>query len=117
MRKVTEPNVILSVTHMGRSVAFYEKLCGPSIKQGDLAVFRLARSRRFFGVTPVKAGEKPGFVPDNLGMQIQDVSYCGGSGRTVRFVRNIRGLRQRGARSNVCRVSTATPPLLRLGEA
>ena len=53
-------NVMISVTDMARSVPFYEKLFGPSIKQGNLALFRLARSPRFFALSPVKAGEKPG---------------------------------------------------------
>jgi catechol 2,3-dioxygenase-like lactoylglutathione lyase family enzyme len=63
-------NVMISVTDMARSVPFYEKLFGPSIKQGDLALFRLARSPRFFAIGPVKAGEKPGFT--SYGVAIDD---------------------------------------------
>jgi catechol 2,3-dioxygenase-like lactoylglutathione lyase family enzyme len=55
-------NVMISVTDMARSVPFYEKLFGPSTRQGDLALFRLARSPRFFALGPVKGNEKPGFV-------------------------------------------------------
>jgi catechol 2,3-dioxygenase-like lactoylglutathione lyase family enzyme len=63
-------NFIMSVTDMGRSVPFYEKLFGPSTRQGDLAVFRLARSPRFFAVGPVRGGEKPGFV--SYGIAVDD---------------------------------------------
>jgi catechol 2,3-dioxygenase-like lactoylglutathione lyase family enzyme len=63
-------NVIISVTDMGRSVGFYEKLFGPSTRQGDLAIFRLARSPRFFAVGPVKGGEKPGFA--SYGIAVDD---------------------------------------------
>ncbi len=63
-------NVMISVADMGRSVPFYEKLFGPSIKQGDLALFRLARSPRFFAIGPVKAGQKPGFT--SYGIAIDD---------------------------------------------
>jgi catechol 2,3-dioxygenase-like lactoylglutathione lyase family enzyme len=58
------------VTDIGRSVPFYEKLFGASSRQGDLALFRLARSPRFFAVGPVKAGEKPGFV--SYGIAVDD---------------------------------------------
>jgi catechol 2,3-dioxygenase-like lactoylglutathione lyase family enzyme len=63
-------NVMISVTDMARSVAFYEKLFGPSTRQGDLALFRLARGPRFFTVGPVKGGEKPGFA--SYGMALED---------------------------------------------
>ena len=55
-------NVTISVSDMKRSVPFYEKLFGPSIAQGELALFRLARSPRFFTLGPVKSGQKPGFA-------------------------------------------------------
>lgn len=69
------------VTDMGRSVPYHEKLFGPSSRQGDLAVFRLARSPRFFAVGPVKAGEKPGSCRTAS-------PYCGGSGANGQIARS-----------------------------
>jgi catechol 2,3-dioxygenase-like lactoylglutathione lyase family enzyme len=63
-------NVMITVTDMSRSVAFYEKLFGPSTKQDDLAIFRLARSPRFFALGPAKAGQKPGFA--SYGVAVDD---------------------------------------------
>src|SRR5580704_14161205 len=52
-------NVMLAVSDLARSTAFYEKLFGPSVRQGDAAVFRVGEGPHFFALTAVKNGAKP----------------------------------------------------------
>src|SRR5262249_29915660 len=42
--------------------AFYEKLFGPSVRQGDTVVFRVGAGPHFFALTPVRNGAKPDFL-------------------------------------------------------
>jgi catechol 2,3-dioxygenase-like lactoylglutathione lyase family enzyme len=63
-------NVMITVSDMGKSVAFYEKLFGPSTRQGELALFRLARSPRFFTLGPAAGGAKPAIV--SYGLAVED---------------------------------------------
>jgi catechol 2,3-dioxygenase-like lactoylglutathione lyase family enzyme len=63
-------NVMIAVSDMDRSIAFYEKLFGPPVRQGDTAVFRVGDGPHFFALTPVKAGAKPDFL--SFGMTVED---------------------------------------------
>jgi catechol 2,3-dioxygenase-like lactoylglutathione lyase family enzyme len=63
-------NVMISVSDLNRSVAFYEKLFGPSVRDGDVAVFRVGEGPHFFGLTPVKAGAKPAYL--SYGLTVED---------------------------------------------
>ena len=63
-------NVMIAVSDLDRSVAFYEKLFGPPARQGDTAVFGLGDGPHFFALTPAKAGAKPGFL--SYGMTVED---------------------------------------------
>ena len=50
-------NVMLAVSSLERSTTFYERLFGPSIRQGDAAVFRFGEGPHFFALTAVRRGE------------------------------------------------------------
>jgi len=63
-------NVMISVTNLERSTAFYERLFGPSVRQGDTVLFRIGEGPHFFGLTPVKGGAKPDFL--SFGMTVAD---------------------------------------------
>ena len=63
-------NVMISVTNLDRSSAFYEKLFGPPVRQGNVAVFRVGNGPHFCGLTPVRDGAKPDFL--SFGMTVAD---------------------------------------------
>ncbi len=63
-------NVMISVSNLDRSAAFYEKLFGPPVRQGDTVVFRVGEGPHFFALTAVKSGAKPDFL--SYGMTVVD---------------------------------------------
>jgi catechol 2,3-dioxygenase-like lactoylglutathione lyase family enzyme len=63
-------NVMVSVSNLERSAAFYEKLFGPPVRQGDTVVFRVGEGPHFFALTTVKSGAKPDFL--SYGMTVAD---------------------------------------------
>jgi catechol 2,3-dioxygenase-like lactoylglutathione lyase family enzyme len=63
-------NVMMSVSNLERSTKFYERLFGPAIRQGDVAVFRVGGGPHFFALTTVGRGEKPDFL--SYGMTVTD---------------------------------------------
>jgi catechol 2,3-dioxygenase-like lactoylglutathione lyase family enzyme len=63
-------NVMISVSNLERSAAFYEKLFGPPVRQGDTAVFLVGEGPHFFALTPVRGGAKPDFL--SYGMTVVD---------------------------------------------
>jgi catechol 2,3-dioxygenase-like lactoylglutathione lyase family enzyme len=63
-------NVMISVTNLDRSSAFYEKLFGPPVRQGNVAVFRVSGGPHFFALTPVRDGAKPDFL--SYGMTVAE---------------------------------------------
>jgi catechol 2,3-dioxygenase-like lactoylglutathione lyase family enzyme len=52
-------NVMIAVSNLDRSAAFYEKLFGPPAQQGDILVFRVGEGPHFFGLTTIGSGAKP----------------------------------------------------------
>jgi catechol 2,3-dioxygenase-like lactoylglutathione lyase family enzyme len=63
-------NVMLAVSNLERSTTFYERLFGPSVRQGNVAVFRVGDGPHFFALTAVRSGEKPDFL--SFGMTVTD---------------------------------------------
>src|SRR5260370_16144270 len=44
-------NVMIAVSNLERSTAFYERLFGPPVRQGDAIVFRVGEGPHFFALT------------------------------------------------------------------
>jgi catechol 2,3-dioxygenase-like lactoylglutathione lyase family enzyme len=63
-------NVMIAVANLDRSTAFYEKMFGPSVRQGDTAVFRVGDGPHFFGLRATRGGERPDFL--SYGMTVVD---------------------------------------------
>src|SRR5215475_9707947 len=63
-------NVIIAVSNLERSTAFYGKLFGPPVRQGDAAIFRVGDGPHFFALRPVSGGAKPDFL--SYGMTVVD---------------------------------------------
>jgi catechol 2,3-dioxygenase-like lactoylglutathione lyase family enzyme len=63
-------NVMIAVSNLERSTAFYVRLFGPPVRQGDTVVFRIGEGPHFFGLTALKSGAKPDFL--SYGMTVAD---------------------------------------------
>src|ERR1700759_4643633 len=63
-------NVMIAVSNLDRSVAFYQKLFGPAVIDGDTALIRIGDGPHFLGITQVKNGAEPGFL--SYGLTVAD---------------------------------------------
>jgi len=63
-------NVMIAVSNLERSTAFYERLFGPPVRQGEAIVFRVGEGPHFFALTAVRGGAKPDFL--SYGMTVAD---------------------------------------------
>jgi catechol 2,3-dioxygenase-like lactoylglutathione lyase family enzyme len=63
-------NVMIAVSNLERSAAFYEKLFGPPVRQDDTVLFRVGEGPHFFGLTATRSGAKPDFL--SYGMTVAD---------------------------------------------
>jgi catechol 2,3-dioxygenase-like lactoylglutathione lyase family enzyme len=63
-------NVMIAVSNLERSAAFYEKLFGPPARQEDTVLFRVGEGPHFFGLTATRSGAKPDFL--SYGMTVAD---------------------------------------------
>ena len=63
-------NVMIAVSNVERSAAFYEKLFGPPVRQGEATVFRVGEGPHFFALTAARGGAKPEFL--SYGMTVAD---------------------------------------------
>src|SRR4051812_14394466 len=63
-------NVMIAVSDVNRSAAFYEKLFGPPVQQGDAVIFRVGDGPHFFALVPARSGAKPGSL--SYGMTVAD---------------------------------------------
>jgi catechol 2,3-dioxygenase-like lactoylglutathione lyase family enzyme len=59
-------NVMIAVSDLDRSAAFYQKLFGTPVVQDDTAVIRIGDGPHFLGLTQVKNGSQPGFLSYGL---------------------------------------------------
>src|SRR5260370_33292408 len=55
-------NVMIAGSNLERSTAFYQKLFGPPVRQGDAVVFRVGEGPHFFALTAIRGGAKPDFL-------------------------------------------------------
>src|SRR5215468_6313409 len=49
-------NVMIAVSNLERSAAFYERLFGPPVRQGETIIFRIAEGPHFFALTAARDG-------------------------------------------------------------
>jgi catechol 2,3-dioxygenase-like lactoylglutathione lyase family enzyme len=63
-------NVMIAVSDVNRSAAFYEKLFGPPVRQGDAPIFRVGDGPHFFALTAARSGAKPGYL--SYGLTVAD---------------------------------------------
>ena len=63
-------NVMIAVSDMSRSVAFYRQLFGAPIEQNGVAVFPVGGGPHFFSLRAAGNGAKPGYV--SFGMTVDD---------------------------------------------
>jgi catechol 2,3-dioxygenase-like lactoylglutathione lyase family enzyme len=63
-------NVMIAVSNLARSTAFYERLFGPPVRQGEAIVFRVGDGPHFFALTAVRSGAKPDFL--SYGLTVAD---------------------------------------------
>ena len=63
-------NVMIAVSNLARSTAFYERLFGPPVQQGEAIVFRVGEGPHFFALTATRGGAKPDFL--SYGMTVAD---------------------------------------------
>lgn len=63
-------NVMIAVSDVNRSAAFYEKLFGPPVRQGETVIFRIGDGPHFFALAAAKSGAKPGYL--SYGMTVTD---------------------------------------------
>ncbi len=61
---------MIAVSNVERSAAFYEKLFGPPVRQGEAAVFRVGDGPHFFALVPVRGAAVPDFL--SYGMTVAD---------------------------------------------
>src|SRR5215475_12138291 len=85
-------NVMIAVSNLERSTAFYEKIFGPPVRQGDTVVFRVGEGPHFFALTAVRSGAKPDFL--SYGMTVADFD-------AERVLRTLADLGVRGAQITV----------------
>src|SRR5436853_7035391 len=55
-------NVMIAVSDVNRSAAFYAKLFGPPVRQGETIIFYIGGGPHFFALTAASSGTKPGYL-------------------------------------------------------
>jgi len=63
-------NVMIAVSDLERSTAFYQRLFGAPVRHGEVVVFRIGLGPQFFALMAVTSGTKPGFL--SYGMTVED---------------------------------------------
>ena len=61
-------NVMIAVTDLSRSIAFYQKLFGTPVRQSDDAVFHVGGEAQFFALTQARAGARAEILSYGLGV-------------------------------------------------
>ncbi len=76
-------NVRIAVSNLERSTAFYEKLFGPPVRQGETVIFRVGDGPHFFALTAARSGAKPDFL--SYGLTVADFD----AGRVMRTLADL----------------------------
>ena len=63
-------NVVIAVSDLERSTAFYQRLFGTPMRHGETVVFRIGVGPQFFALTAVANGARPGFL--SYGLTVED---------------------------------------------
>ncbi len=63
-------NIMIAVSDLERSTAFYEGLFGTPVRYGEAVVFRVGVGPQFFALTAVTSGTNPGFL--SYGMTLEN---------------------------------------------
>lgn len=63
-------NVMIAVSDLSRSIAFYQKLFGTPVRQPDATIFRVGAESQFFALTQARAGAKPEIL--SYGLAVDD---------------------------------------------
>ena len=63
-------NVMIAVSDLDRSTAFYQRLFGAPVRHGEVVVFRIGMGPQFFALVAVASGTKPDFL--SYGMTVED---------------------------------------------
>jgi len=63
-------DVMIAVSDLERSTAFYQRLFGSPVRDGEAIVFRVGVGPQFFALTAVTSGMKPGFL--SYGITLED---------------------------------------------
>jgi catechol 2,3-dioxygenase-like lactoylglutathione lyase family enzyme len=63
-------NIMIAVSNLDRSIGFYQKLFGPPVRQGDVALFRLSPGPHFFALVSAQAGAKADYL--SYGMTVEN---------------------------------------------
>lgn len=63
-------NVMIAVSDLSRSIAFYQKLFGAPVQQNGVAVFRVGGGPHFFALKQTANGDKPGYL--SFGVTVDD---------------------------------------------
>ena len=63
-------NVMIAVSDLERSTAFYQRLFGTPVRCGEVAVFRIGVGPQFFALKAITSGTKPGFL--SYGITVDD---------------------------------------------
>jgi len=101
-------NVMIAVSDLDRSVAFYQKLFGTPVRQGAVMIFRVGTGPHFFGLTQAATGSKPDFLSYGMtvenfdaaklkaalsGLGVNDVQIADRDGTAELFLRDPNGVR------------------------
>jgi catechol 2,3-dioxygenase-like lactoylglutathione lyase family enzyme len=62
-------NVMIAVSDLDRSVNFYQKLFGPAVIDGEVAIIRIGEGPDFLGIFQVKNGAQTGFMSYGLAVE------------------------------------------------
>jgi catechol 2,3-dioxygenase-like lactoylglutathione lyase family enzyme len=63
-------NVMIAVSDLERSTAFYQRLFGAPVRHGEAVIFRVGAGPQFFALMAITSGAKPGFL--SYGMTVED---------------------------------------------